>query len=488
MRAITSLIDQCPRDLLKALGESLSDALATWLADADDKWEKGVIEYDIVALYETLLASIQGRASIHLLSAFGPILSAPLGQETRQEIREPAVEAFKEFWNSTYANADIPEGGWDRDVEACLTSVFGASKEEVIAELEPAFTLRPTTPTPNSTLSVPSTPRSSLSDSHFTPETLSTPPRPSKAARPFAQFSMQSPVSPMPSSSRLSALSHPPTPRTGRSSPAKRRKLVHGDKENVSPSKNISITSVIDRIIASSPVATKAVLGKRRFEEDTHLVGSSEDDRNTVESLLLPSKSDVFFVSSSSTSNEPRATYKKRKRVTQDDPSNKHSLRPSASFELPHVPSTHKWSVRRTSSESTMSGHEMAHSRKRRKEEMESDGEEVVCFGEMPLRALVPSENHMSPAMYRPYSLVRRHSKSMVPSSEISSDDDPRLGQVTPHHLISPDIRRGKNTRPQDPPSDDSDVMPSPSRDLVERRLQRTGSGSIVKITPFIVL
>jgi hypothetical protein len=56
---------------------------------------------------------------------------------------------------------------------------------------------------------------------------------------------------------------------------------------------------------------------------------------------------------------------------------------------------------------------------------------------------------------------------------EVSSDDDPFLGQVTPHHLISPTLRRVKGARndPPSPPSDDSVMSDSPSRDVVRRRL-----------------
>ncbi|KAG6889873.1 hypothetical protein C0995_013847 [Termitomyces sp. Mi166 len=504
-RAMTSLIDQCPRELLSVLGETMSGALVAWLADAEDKWDNGVVEYDIVPLYETLLVTIQGRASVPLLSCFGPALCAPLVHETRPEIRGPAVDAFKEFWDTTYANVEEPEGGWNSDIASCLRSVYGVPEEEkgaIIAELEAAFIPRPTTPTPSMPrmiLDAPSTPCSSTSPSCYdriTPKMPSTPPRPFKSARPFTQLSIQSPESPMPAS-RLSALSRPPTPRTSRSSPAKRRKLANGNKENFSPAKEVVITPVIDRILASSPSATKVSLGKRRFEED-----SSEDERSIVESLVVPPEVDVFFVTHTpkptpNADNEKpaKSTTKKRKRIIMDavempplSQAYTRTLRPSASFELPHTPMVIKRSVRRTRSESKVSaaGSDMTRSNKRRKHvgSEEEEEEEVFNIGAVPLRALVASENRAS---FYPYSLVRQRSKQSVPSSELSSDDDPRLGQVTPYHLISPDLKRGKVANMTDPPSDDSVIVSSPSRDLVERRLQRTGSGSLVKITPFIV-
>ncbi|KAG5734183.1 hypothetical protein E4T56_gene1378 [Termitomyces sp. T112] len=495
-RAVTLLVEQCPRELLGVLGESMSGALAAWLADAEDKWDKGVVEYDIVPLYETLLVTIQGRASVPLLSCFGPALCAPLVHETRAEIRGPAVDAFREFWDTTYADVEVPEGGWSADIAACLRSVYGAPGT-IIAELEAAFVPRPTTPTPSTprmNLNTPSTPCSV-----YDHKTLSTPPRPSISARPFTQLLIQSPESPM--STRLSILSRPPTPRTSRSSPAKRRRLADGNKENFSPVREVVITSVMDRILASSPPATKVKLGKRRFEED-----GSEDERSSVESLVLPPEGDVFFVTQTSkpTSNDESAKSvtgtKKRKRVVMDavemPPLSRaygRTLRTSASFELARTPSRIERSVRRTRSESKVSaaGSDRTRSSKRRKSverrsvESDTEAEETFSVGAVPLRALVPSENRAS---FYTYSLVRHHGKQSVPSSELSSDDDPHLGQVTPHHLISPDLKRGKGINLTDPPSDDSIVVSSPSRDLVERRLQRTGSGSsLVKIKPLIV-
>ncbi|KAK0487411.1 hypothetical protein IW261DRAFT_1447728 [Armillaria novae-zelandiae] len=70
----------------------------------------------------------------------------------------------------------------------------------------------------------------------------------------------------------------------------------------------------------------------------------------------------------------------------------------------------------------------------------------------------------------------------LSPTTEpASSDDDPHYGQVTPHHLISPDIpcRRIEDEDDRhDPPSDDSILCPSPTKDVIQRRLQRRSSGS----------
>ncbi|KAG6908308.1 hypothetical protein DXG01_005344 [Tephrocybe rancida] len=509
VRALTSLIDQCPHELMGALGESMTGVLAMWVGDAEDKWDKGVIEYDIIPLYETLLTTIQGWASVPLLSTFGAALCSPLIPETRTEIHGPAVDAFKEFWE-TYINLDVPEGGWNEDITSCLRSVYGAPTEDkaaLMSELEAAFIPHPATPsTPEMVPNAPSTPCSSSSTSCYDRTALntpSTPPRPSKSTRSFTQLLIHSPESPMPSS-RLSVLSRPPTPRSSRYSPVKRRKLTNGNKENLSPVKEQFVTSVVDRILASSPSVPKVNLGKRRLEDDLYSTDSSEDERRAVEALVMPSEG-IFsppaknLASTSKKADTHGSNFtgnatKKRKRMIMDaveiPPLSEvyaRNLRTSASFERAPTPANRQ-SLRRASSDTKVrdAGSENR-SRKRRRgteTETELDGEDVFDIGAIPLQALVPS---LTNAWTRPYSLVRQKSKRMVPSSEVSSDDDPRLGQVTPHHLISPVLKRGRDVNLVDPPSDDSMMPPSPSRDLVKRKLQRMGSGSVVKIAPFVV-
>ncbi|KAA1469740.1 hypothetical protein DENSPDRAFT_816901 [Dentipellis sp. KUC8613] len=56
-----------------------------------------------------------------------------------------------------------------------------------------------------------------------------------------------------------------------------------------------------------------------------------------------------------------------------------------------------------------------------------------------------------------------------------SSDDDPHFGQVTPHHLLSPAMRRALDS---DPPSDDSNISVSPTAQRVARKLERASSYS----------
>lgn len=68
-----------------------------------------------------------------------------------------------------------------------------------------------------------------------------------------------------------------------------------------------------------------------------------------------------------------------------------------------------------------------------------------------------------------------RRNSSAPASTKSSSDDDPRYGQVTPHHLISPALKRVQDVF--DPPSDDSLPPSSPTKKVMLRRsaLRRSG-------------
>jgi hypothetical protein len=66
----------------------------------------------------------------------------------------------------------------------------------------------------------------------------------------------------------------------------------------------------------------------------------------------------------------------------------------------------------------------------------------------------------------------------------LSSDDDPHVGQVTPHHLVSPAMRRVQNDFHSDPPSDDSNISVSPSSERVTRRMRSRTPNTYAKSSP----
>ncbi|KAI0632226.1 hypothetical protein C8Q77DRAFT_1279320 [Trametes polyzona] len=65
------------------------------------------------------------------------------------------------------------------------------------------------------------------------------------------------------------------------------------------------------------------------------------------------------------------------------------------------------------------------------------------------------------------------------------SDDEPQLGQVTPHRLVSPAVRRIRHDDfNSDPPSDDSVMSNSPSSERVARKMVRLSSAQLARPTP----
>lgn len=270
-----------------------------------------------------------------------------------------------------------------------------------------------------------------------------------------------------------------------------------------------SIFEKIGVLDLPKPSPSKITLGKRRFEEDE--VPDSEDERSVVASLVPEDEDeDVFLVApapptleAATVPNTVQTPIKKRKRMVLDavelpslsDVYRRPSLKKSTSFEDKKVISSGPLTrsmLRRTRSElkngsTSTAGKEvftLTSPTKRRRgsfstsvfEESEAETEPKSSRGVVQLRELVPW----------PRMLYRLQPQL---SSELSSDDDPHLGQVTPHHLMSPALRRVRGLSDHvDPPSDDSVMVPSPSRDSQQRRLQRQASlGKAGRVKPFVV-
>lgn len=171
-----------------------------------------------------------------------------------------------------------------------------------------------------------------------------------------------------------------------------------------------------------------------------------------------------------------------------------HSTPPPVKIDLRTVP------LRRSTSIPEFVSTAIQRKRKRRESDASSDLYDRVVSSDPPLAAL--SLRH--PASKRVFTghiplSDSETSLSMVPSS---SDDDPHLGQVTPHHIISPPLasrvygRRLSTSNPKavfvelfgDAGSDDSIPSPtsssssseseveSPTKQVLLRHLMRTGS------------
>ncbi|PCH40208.1 hypothetical protein WOLCODRAFT_136726 [Wolfiporia cocos MD-104 SS10] len=66
-------------------------------------------------------------------------------------------------------------------------------------------------------------------------------------------------------------------------------------------------------------------------------------------------------------------------------------------------------------------------------------------------------------------------------AADLSSDDDPHMGQVAPFGVTSPALRRARQKQTDPPSSDDSASSASPVREHVKRRLARMPSNSSIK-------
>ncbi|KAF7977771.1 hypothetical protein HWV62_2653 [Athelia sp. TMB] len=517
LRALTRALSACPRELALQMLEIVRDGVAVWVADAFAVFDAQEYEDDVVPLYQTAVLSIQSLpCDLETLETVAPILESAFGRKTRTP---PAMlEAFDMFWTSCYASMDVPASGWPSRIEACIQAVAAGplaehlaidpvllaedaaneSVEESIApeqvpeqtperdedeeplsfpesedeDEENVFQAAPIISPPRPAVSSPLIP--SVFDFSHPPTTpnkaqlalqSSSPSRPQKqAVTPIAFFPF--PQSPGTPSHRTAPATPKRTPASisifsaSRSSPSKRRKVDGGGKENVSP--RPVIASFAERLALRSPATV--VLGKRRAENESP-EGSpvkkgkvleepvtppsrnsaldsddSADERLVEESLIANPLDDPFVVSVS--------TSKKRKRMF-IDAVEVPSLQSVLLRDRQLATSPSKRTLRRTRSMVLPAGPSFVQSL-------------VYRSARKPVRRRVSEDPF---ALSDPFSDVGvRSDDSLAWSSDripsqLSSDDDPHIGQVTPHHLISPALRRA----PCDPPSDDSVLGSSPS-------------------------
>ncbi|KAJ7677473.1 hypothetical protein B0H17DRAFT_1079271 [Mycena rosella] len=521
LRTVTRAIENCPADHVVQLLRLVEAGVCAWVSDAHLALSDTDYAYDAVNLYEVTLMRIRSLApDVAVLESLGAVLeSGFIGRENK-----PAAinEAFAEFWHESYSDYPVPADGWPIEIQTCL----GISSDEVDLldpddpwnklSLSPAF--RGVQVVSARGQEVPVSSPFKLGSARFrsaspeiaheagraaleehaqscrpvTPTTpvaarsrASTPPRPHKL--PFA--SQSSPTSP---DSPLYAPYPPSTPSTtkrtplrivsaSKSSPNKRRKL--DNKENISPS--LPIASVMERIIAASPrsghdlAASKKHASPNHGEEERPLKRSKtgmampsgekqsfhptpsdndaeEEEEHLVElSLVERDQSRPTLTATFDVVEDPTPLSKKRKRVLFD------------AVEVPTVRAVYS-GLRDTLP--------LAFAMPSRQ-----DRPQTRSTSNAARRALASAE---SPSVSRkrrrdrddPFfsedSMTR--ARSSKDSSDLSSDDDVYFGQVTPHHVFSPVLRRARDDDP--PSSDDSNMSVSPLKGVVSRRLQKTGS------------
>jgi len=402
----------------------------------------------------------------------------------RQRVSLVAAEAFIDYWNMSYSRMPVPKQGWPLAIQHCLSSV-GLLPQEVEKEsiLEPAFA---------ATVAVPHTPpATSFTTSILRPKAftmIQSPPRPQKMFVPFPIIP-SSPVSPLVRrSSDLARRRMPLSSIQLCESPSKRRRLAV-DHDDGSDEKENVVVSVVDRIAGMSPGEAK----KRKREEVEHEVEEqkSNSPAKKLKSTMRPRTSSAskktrqhaspaFSVASNESEDERRwveatLTHKIPFPVTeaQDDTCGEFStpvlprrvnnlayvLVPSKKRPKEREHATSSGVENLSSSSTTMGLKKMLSMKKlirrsasipesmlsKKRKRQESDiGEDSLdlydLIGSDPLPALHLSLPPPLRQLRRAYSLPSSDSDASSTSRSSSSDDDPYIGQVTPHHLISPGI------------------------------------------------
>ncbi|KAH8104762.1 hypothetical protein BXZ70DRAFT_614597 [Cristinia sonorae] len=548
LRSLASIIVECPAELLEGVLGPIQDGLSAWVADEFTALSESEYELDVLSLYQTVLVSMQSLPlSLSTLGALAPVISAAFTGRTDKP--EAIKESFSEYWQATYADKaefadslpetilrclDILHNGSDTSSMVRLIADDSESVCEVEAQLLPhdeedeSDSDEPSTPKPralellpafldvagdigsaSNPIEVPSTPNSSSLRSTL-------PRRPQKTPQVFDLTSDTPPSSPI-----RAPMSVPVTPKR---SPENRRGPSSAgrswpNKENVSPSTLPSFASIAERI-AKSLSPKPSTLGKRRAPD------GEEDDavKRHKKSSSLPSLFDqdtasmeMLHEDTASTPKPPPGRFRRMGMLSPNHTATKTRRRKQASADAsaaassstsvlkkrssdesimftagPRSPAP----LRRTRSATRLSDHAMpaptTSNRKRRRNSVE-DSEDTIMqtpskrsasgsFSSSPTRGVFEPIIAGSDDSIMLATPSGRHS----PSNDLSSDDNPHIGQVTPHRIVSPTMRRVQNSEDSDPSSDDSVLAASPTRDHLARR-RSAGKTMIEKLAPLML-
>ncbi|KAJ7781760.1 hypothetical protein DFH07DRAFT_386505 [Mycena maculata] len=522
LRTLARTIEICPSEYAVDLLRLIEEGLCTWISDEHQALSETEYAYDIVALYEAILMKISTLPShIWVLESLGSILESAF---RRESVPVAITDAFGVFWDATYGNGPVPDGGWPAEIQTCLgispdevdefddpwdklslsppfrgEQIVSADGEEVpvgspfsnarfnSVSLEAANETSSSAPQEVASVAQPCRPVTPT-----TPVTgrsrASTPPRPHK----LPSTSHPSPTSP---DSPLSTPYPPATPATpkrtplrlvsgSKSSPNKRRKLLD-NKENESPGPLIA--SVMERITASprsgydlavskkhvspnhgeeerpskrSKLNVPSLGGKEpslRHPASESDAGDTEEERLVEFALVEREHGNDSPTGSFEVDEGPTPLSKKRKRFLLD------------AVEVPSVRQVYsRPKAVFTSAFATPSKQARVQTRSTSKPERRASS------GNLPSSSRKRKWDNSDD----PFNNIERSSQK---SSELSSDDDVYFGQVTPYHVFSPALRRARDDDP--PSSDDSNMSVSPTKGVVSRRLQKTGSGRLIPLS-----
>lgn len=444
----------------------------------------------IVPLYAQVLFCIQSlQPSMEVLVKFANVIeSGFIGRPIKPLIQSQ----FEHFWDITYGTRKTPIKDWPEGIQRCLgVDVDGvadtrSSLPPSSPTLSEAGLARPTTPDNDLSSETPTTPTTSLMFRKLIPSqhreaAMSSFPRFSPSVSPTSPLRIRAPTSrpttPKRTNKRAWVTGLGVTPR------AKRRRFEAEDKENSSPHVATAekIPSATERImtrplLCSLSNARVSETYKRQLEEGndeaqiverpsplkrgrlsnaiTHRRRSSstcsEDNDNSIEERDVAS---CLLQSSPRRSPKQRWIMESVEVPTFKEILNNRRLQRSASLE--HLVSSEL--VRTPSKSGKRLIQKMRPSNKLLK--LNNEFDRLVSSSPMPSLCLIGDTSTVE---------LRRNLSAPASSKSSSSDDDPRYGQVTPHHLISPALKKVKDVF--DPPSDDSLPPSSPTRTVMLRR------------------
>ncbi|KAF9523903.1 hypothetical protein CPB83DRAFT_862112 [Crepidotus variabilis] len=481
-RSLTSVIEHCPNDFCSKVLEIFQDSVCHWLADKEAAWTEEEMAYDLIPLYQHVILRIQqSPASVKTVETFAPYMGSIFQYRTLTA----AVTALSDAWPLVSAQLSVPAAGWPEPLRQALKSVYPSDQTQLTPKspsLDSAFEALPATP--STSISTPA-----ALDKEGDVTCILSPQRPQKV---FGKFPLvpSSPISPtvsrrLQTSNRtpLSAIQVPETP-------SKRRRLDSNngvpDKENVSL-KTGPLVSVAERIaemlkpggslkkrkfdslddsdpsISSTPVPVKRLRSRMKPKisrpsagpttmnspASTSSCSGSEDERRLVEKALqhVP----VPFPSLGGTNDIPQFPLHGLRRAGQSPkaagiPLRKPAVTLNDTFRKIDLAKVRKTIKRSVSIPNTMLGViSSTGKRKRVYSDLEDDSDLYDLTKLDPIPAL-----HIAPLFTSKRSVsmpVKRHAQ--WPNSDdtvisASSDDSAHVGQVTPYHIISPEIPKGK--------------------------------------------
>ncbi|KAJ3914040.1 hypothetical protein F5877DRAFT_51235 [Lentinula edodes] len=546
IRSLGHLIDSCPEKLCLSLLETLQESIVLWISDE----RSGVTDSydDIVTFYENYLMRLAEviPPTQEYMQQFAPILDAIFIGPQKPVV---AFDAFDTFWHTTQFSVNVPPQAWPKKVSPALefpASPYPSHSRKIEAE-NAGSDIRLLLPAPP-ILSTP--PRASRAKLRIAGAPNSPPPllhTPGESSLVFARRfePLFSPKTPSSKSKHVSQLALSPTikplpPVSPVASPNKKRRVSDSNKENLSPCPTRYSPQYRGRDVQSSPSRLLSGNDRKRMfdsvEDGTACPEQVKVERPTkrvristpipplalplpagpISSSLEAADFDLALCSPSSSSSKAMSSK---------------SSSPSSSSLDSTVDANNAATLCRTTSIS------------KKRKALLMDCVEIVRITPSKLGQAMKTPTHR---MRRKVSISKRKTVTMASpvqgpdgegdldpeflnlsmSSEsdsdygsdpdnlrsekqLSSDDDPHLGQVTPGHLISPTLRRVRGlhrnldgeTEAEDelPSSDDSDCslsdrsgerrsrQLSPSREVVLRRIQRSLSGTArAVVTPCV--